>query len=307
MIQIVNKLRSEQHRESTRKNYYSIWRTFNQFFLQLDYKPTNWEDRLVLFVGYLIQTKHKAGTIRSYVSVIKAVLMEVNVKINEDKYLLNALIKACRYHNSHIMTRLPIQRGMLNMLIDQLSTMFSTQPYLAVLYKAIIATSYFGMLRVGEVTQSQHVIKAKDVHIGENKYKMMLILYSSKTHWKDMSPQIVKISVIRKTRMKSSSSSSSTHMHCPFQLLRDYVHIWKSYKSETEQFFVFSDHSPVSGLQFRKTLKLCLSLAGFDKENFNCQSFHLGRACDLMKMNVSVETIKKLGRWKSNAVFRYLK
>ena len=35
--------------------------------------------------------------------------------------------------------------------------------------------------------------------------------------------------------------------------------------------------------------------------------FQSGRASDLLKLGVSVETIKKLGRWHSNAVFRYLK
>ena len=54
MQNIVDKLKYEQNRSSTQANYYSIWKKFNQFFIQLDVKPNSWEERLILFVGYLI-------------------------------------------------------------------------------------------------------------------------------------------------------------------------------------------------------------------------------------------------------------
>ena len=52
---IVDKLKVQRHRATTRKNYYGIWRSFNKFFIRLDKKPKKWEDRIVLFVGYLIE------------------------------------------------------------------------------------------------------------------------------------------------------------------------------------------------------------------------------------------------------------
>ena len=56
----------------------------------------------------------------------------------------------------------------------------------------------------------------------------------------------------------------------------------------------------------RNTLKHILQFAGFKKEYYCVHSFRTGRAMDLLKYGVLVETIKKLGRWKSNAVFTYL-
>ena len=46
---------------------------------------------------------------------------------------------------------------------------------------------------MGELTKSQHVIKAKNVHLAENKEKLRLVLYSSKTHGKESHLQNIKI------------------------------------------------------------------------------------------------------------------
>ena len=59
------------------KNYYGIWKTFNQFIVRLDFKPTNWEDRITLFAGHLIHLGRKSNTVKSYISAIKAVLSKI--------------------------------------------------------------------------------------------------------------------------------------------------------------------------------------------------------------------------------------
>ena len=60
---IIDKLKTERHQITTRKNYYGIWKTFNEFFIKLDRKPASWEERLILFVGYLIERKRQLTTI----------------------------------------------------------------------------------------------------------------------------------------------------------------------------------------------------------------------------------------------------
>ena len=74
---------------------------------------------------------------------------------------------------------------MLNMLLTQVDQIFleDNQPHLAMLYKTIFAKAYYGMLRIGEVSKGDHPILAKDVHIGMNKRKILLILHTSKTDW----------------------------------------------------------------------------------------------------------------------------
>ena len=56
----------------------------------------------------------------------------------------------------------------------------------------------------------------------------------------------------------------------------------------------------------RTILIQALNSIGKDPRQFRIHGLSAGRACDLLKLDVSVETIKKLGRWKSNAVYSYL-
>ena len=175
----------------------------------------------------------------------------------------------------------------------------------------MFVTSYFGLLRVGELTERDHVIKAKDVHIGKNKNKIMILLHTSKTHWRDSKPQIIKINSVEynPTGQKEMRNNISNNGFCPFQILQEYVGARKSRiaSNPDEPFFVFRDRSPVSALNLRVMLRAILKEIGLDNTLYNVHSFRIGHAGDLLSMNLSVETIKKLGRWKSNIVYNYLR
>ena len=181
---LVEQLKTQRYMSSTKKNYYAIWKLFNQFFLKLDVKPNSWEDRLTLFVAYLIESNKKSTTIKCDISAIKGVLQDVNVALNEDKLLLSSMTSACRIHKDTINNKLPIKKGLLSLLIHLLEEFFVDNPqiYLTKLYSTMFCTAYYGMFRIGEIAASQHIIKAKDVHVRMNKNKLMFVLHTSKTH-----------------------------------------------------------------------------------------------------------------------------
>ena len=195
MENFVSKLMLKQHRDSTAKKYLAVWRQFNAFVIKLDHKPKLWEDRVTLFIGYLIDNGMQSSTVKSYVSAIKKTLILDKYKWNDDLVLVRSLAKACKIVNDRVHTRLPIHCGLLEMILFEVQRYFTTQNqwYLEIMYKALFAVSYYGLMRVGEVTHSQHVLKAKDVHVACNKDKMLLVLYSSKTHDKSNRPQKIKI------------------------------------------------------------------------------------------------------------------
>ena len=176
---IINKLEMSRFRDTTRQNYVTVWRCFNKFIIRLDVKPTTLEDRLILFVGHLISENKQSQTIRSYISAIKAVLKENRIILKEDEYLLSSLTRACKIKNDVATIRLSIHKDLLAVLLQGISRKFTgkeaktQQPYLCSMYKTLFLTTYYGMFRVGEVTKSQHSIKAKDVFIGENKKKFL--------------------------------------------------------------------------------------------------------------------------------------
>ena len=198
MKKIVYQLELSRFRDSIRNNYYQIWKAFNKFVIKLDIKPDTWEERIILYVGYLISRKRQSRTIRSYISAIKAVLKENRIKLLENAYLLSSLTKACKLKNDRVKIRLPIQKDLLRVLLKGVKKKFcgtsdNQQPYLDILYRAIFITAYYGLFRVGELALGPHTILAKDVHIGQNKDKILFVLHSSKTHGKGDKPQMVKI------------------------------------------------------------------------------------------------------------------
>ena len=277
-----------------------IWRNFNEFFIRLDRKLDNWEDRLTLFAAHLINENKKSNTVKSYVSAIKAVLTEIKVEVKEDACLLRALTRACRLHKDVVHIRQPLQKDILQPLLNTVQKHFSElgQIYQMHLYMALFSTTYFGLFRIGEVTESPHVVKACDVKRGVNKRKIQFTLRSSKTHGKDSYPQKVKI---------SSSSRFRNTTFCPYELLDNYIACRPTRSSKDEQFFVFRDNSPVTPANFQNTFKSMFMLAGYDATLFSAHSLRAGRSLDLLSLGLSVETIKKLGRWKSNAVYNYLR
>ena len=302
-----------QHRDSTKKNYYAVWKVFNEFIIKLDQKPKLWQDRLTLFVGYLVEQNRQSSTVRSYISAIKAVLKMNNIRIEEDQFLLSSLTQACRLKNDRLKTRLPIRKAMLSVVLRETRKYFLNegQPYLASLYQTIFCTCYYGLLRISEVCAGSHPILVRDMHIAHNKRTFMLVLRTSKTHGLESPPQIVKISSSSKSKPDSKSwlsyNQSGTILVCLYNLHREYSRKRGGYTSDAEPFFVFPDKKTILPRQMSTSLKMMIKLSGFNETLYGSRSLRLGRTCDLYKLGLSVESIKKMGRWKSNVVFRYLK
>ena len=167
MNNIVQKLMMRQHRDSTTKIYLSVWRQFNKFLVKLDARPKFWEDRTMLFIAYLVDRGFQSSTIKSYVSATKKTLLLDGYKWDDNLVLVRSLAKACRIINDRVRTRLSSHCSLLEMLLFEIQRWYGTkkQWYLELLYKAMFSICYYGMMRIGEVTKSPHVLKAKDVHI----------------------------------------------------------------------------------------------------------------------------------------------
>ena len=300
MEAILDKLKNKRVRNSTSKIYLSVWRSFNKFLIKLDQKPSLWEDRVALFCAYLIDQGFQSQTIKSYVSAIKGVLKDDGYNWNENRVLISSLTKACRLVNDKVKTRLPISQNLLEVMLFEIQRIFCNQGYLEALYKAIFAMGYYGLLRVGEMTKSQHVIKAKDVHIGRNKNKILLILYSSKTHGAESNPQQIKIT--------GKIESANNLNFCPFRIMNQYLAIrGDTFDTFDEQFFIFQGKIPVEPRHARDTLNLILRNLGLNPALYGMHSTRIGRCSDLLKRQVPLAVVKLAGRWRSNAVYKYIK
>ena len=152
-------------------------------------------------------------------------------------------------------------------------------------------------MRVGELTLSQHVVKVKDIQVGVNKDKILLVSYSSKTHGKESLPQKIKIEATKRNHNR---------FFCPFELTRAYLKSRGGYADDSEQFFIFKGKIPVKPWQAGKVMRMALDRLGLDSSLYDFHSYRGGRAGDLMKMQFSILDIKSAGRWSSNAVYKNL-
>ena len=197
----------------------------------MDKTPKLWEEKTALFVAHLIDVKKmQSNTVKSYISAIKRVLMDDNYKWNDNEVLFASFTKACKKLNDKAIMQLPIKFPLLEIILFEVDRYFLTvnvQPFLCALYKALFLLAYYGLMRIGELTKGPHVLKAKDIHLASNKKKLMVILYSSKTHDHASLPQKIKISAI---------SSSNRRHFCLFACIHDYMSMRGNYHDDSDQF-----------------------------------------------------------------------
>ena len=167
-------------------------------------------------------------------------------------------------------------------------------------------------MRISELADSPHAVKAANIHIGINKNKILLVLHSSKTHGKESYPQKIKITALNENGLISSANGSQTKgtkegLICPFKIVRSFLQMRGTYVDDDENFFVFRDGSKVTAIQVRNTLRDLLKALSLDSSLYDTHSFRIGRTGDLVREGFSVEEIRRAGRWRSGAVYKYLR
>ena len=251
MQEVLDMLKYMKHRQSTAETYHWVWHCFNKFLIRLDDRPILWEHKMQLFCTYLVEQGSQSSTIKLYVSAIKSVLESDGYEWKDERLLLGTITKACRIKNDQLKCRFPIRISLLEIILFEIERFWNgKQPFLKIMYKTLFALGYYGMLRIGELTDtpSGHTLKAKNVHIGQNKEKILLILYSSKTQSIANKPQEIKI-----TSVKQEACHRVRHF-CPFGLSREYMQVRGGYIDNTENFFVLPGRNKVTANHVRLLL-----------------------------------------------------
>lgn len=299
---IKEKLKGLSIKSSTRKAYYNRWKALNKFLLKFDTIPETWEDRVILYITHLVDNKRKSSTVKSYLSAIRFILNEDNVKLNEDKVELAALLRACKLQNDTLYIRLPIQYRLFRSILRKITSWLDEekgQTYLAKLLRAAFSMAYFGLMRVSELTKGQHQLRASNVRFSKEKNKYVLFLHSSKTHTENDFPQKIEIHAV-------------PHMgrDCPVQCIKEYVLMRGNHSdSDLEPFFQFQGGAAFTSVQFRNNLRIILRQIGVDDQLYDTHSYRCGRCTDLQEMGFSIDDICLIGRWspKSSTILTYIR
>lgn len=289
-------------RSGTKRVYRMAYLDFTRFNLSLNNMPERLDDQLAIYVAYRVQLGDHSGTIETYLSGIKYMLGKDGIQINTRTTRLRALIKACKYKNDRVIQRMPITETLLVKLIKEIDLIFQYQPYLARLYRCMMVLGFYGMLRVGEMASGEHPILARDVHLNQKLKKVQIILRTSKTHGLGDQPQYVKFDT------HDSRVFLYNKKFCPYQVVADFLDIRGPKLKDSDPLFVFTDNSPVKPYQMQAILKRALKNFNLNPMDFGIHSLRIGYATTLDHRHVSLDIIRRKGRWKgSNIVFRYIR
>ena len=296
LSRVIENLKNMEHRNSTKNTYHKVWTKFNEFVIKLDSIPIKWEERVALYCGYLAQVKgRKPATIKSYVSAIKTTLQKDGYQWDNNLLLLSTFTRASSKINDKRTTRLPLKFKVFELFLFEVGRLHSEQPYLEILYKTAYCLAYYGMLRVGEITLSEHMLKARDVHKSDNGKHVKIVLHSSKTHNRGDRPQILVIDAVKNSPF------------CPVKIITTFAELRIPYNNDTDQFLVFRDGSNFLTKHFKQVMVKGLKRLGLEPSQYGTHSFRIGRATDLQRAGRGIDYIKKQGRWESNAVYNYLR
>ena len=189
------------------------------------------------------------------------------------------------------------------MILFEIERFYESQEYLHWLYKALFSLAYYRLFRVGELTSGDHPVRAKDVHMADNKDKLRFYLCTSKTHGKGDHPQ----KIVIEANYNDQSFRYKRHF-CPFEITNVFVKLRGKYIEDSDPFFVFRDNSPVRLLHMCKVLRKSLSSIGLNPKLYDTHSFRIGHVSDIvLRFGKTIEEAKIAGHWKSNIVYRYIR
>ena len=191
--------------------------------------------------------------------------------------------------------RHPLTMKMLKDLSKSLHSKKSLSTHDRLMMQAALSVAFFGFLRVSEFTTNRKAMRRgrfltrKDVLLTTDELKLN-IKYS-------------------KTDQLGNGSSISMGLTgdvcCPVLTMKSYLKC--CHAKPGAPLFHFASGRPLSSQRLRSTLRSLLRRIGYDPRNFNTHSFRIGAATAAARAGLPTETIKQLGRWRSNAYSVYVR
>ena len=135
------------------------------------------------------------------------------------------------------------------------------QIYLCSLFKAVLLTGYYGLLRIGEIATGAHPILACNIHVAKGKKKIKIVLKSSKKH----PPQ--SITIIKNSNNRISGPAPTRH--CPYLALKTYLKARGNYDTDNDPLFIFRDGSPIRSHHVRSVMKAAIKAIGLDESLYD--------------------------------------
>ncbi|XP_061194816.1 integrase/recombinase xerD homolog [Saccostrea echinata] len=281
---------------SSRVAYHRSWQLFLQWKPSFTSLPVSEVD-LCNFIGYLFSENYAPSSVSSHVSAIGYLHKICSLPDPTEKFLPKKLLKGCHALVPQQDTRLPITTDILRKIIQAINIV---EPLLGnrLLLKAFYLLAFQAFLRIGELAtrsaNSNHVLQRSDVSFRVSNGILSGVTIVMK-HFKNNTEQ-------KPVTLHLSNSSSITF--CPVKALYDYT---THFAHTSGPLFQFMSGEPVTHHFISQQLCKLVSFIGLDPKLYKGHSFRIGAATHAASLGFSENYIQKLGRWRSNAVRRYIR
>lgn len=181
--------------------------------------------------------------------------------------------------------RRPITLKLLQNLLKKL-TELNLPFYEVLLFQSMFLLAFHFALRISEITSSAHNLSLAQISINN---VQLTIHFSSYKH-SPLYPD-------------SHSLSGSNSPYCPIKILNQFL---AARGNSPGPLFLIKGKA-VSRPLFCSKLKIVLDLVGEQNAHFSSHSFRIGAATHWANEGKSDLQIRRLGRWRSDAMLRYIR
>lgn len=294
-------LREHTYAPATKQNYKSQLRSYLEFCHTYNFQPVPASpENICRYIAYLARAK-AFGTIQQYLSIIRLLHLNNNfANPLSSNHSVSSLMRAVkRVKGAEQNYKLTLSLNQIKALFKMLN--MSSKPDLQLW--AMISACFYGLLRIGSVTvpsakqwDADRILKRSDIEFVPN--GCILSFSHSKTIQ------------FRERVFRAVLPLIPGDCCCPTTALRTLVNLSPdlppaapalSYRGVTGEIKV------VTPAHARERLSRLFRQLGLSPDDYNTHSLRRSGATHLMLNNVPLETIRVLGDWKSDAIYRYLK
>ena len=246
---------------------------------------------VAVFVTYLHSEGYAPTSIVSYVSAVGYLHRLLGIQDPTSGTLVQKLLAGAAKVHVPKPPRLPITILILHRMLVDIDSIIHVK-YHRLLLKAMFTVSFFGLMRIGEVTMAKN--------------KQVPLMLSQVA----FSPNRVTLTI---SNFKHNKSNKPVEIYlerqndpaiCPVYNLANYV-LMRGYSAGP--LFAFPDVSPVPRQFFSKNLRLLITFAGLDSSRYLGHSFRIGGASYYAELGYTDAQLRLMGRWGSNAFIKYIR
>ena len=240
---------------------------------------------LANFISYSFYKGSPASTLSSILSGLAYFHKIQGFPNPSDNFVITQLMLAIKKQSCKNDRRQPICQSLLeSMLSVVLNSHWSL--YDKYLFRTMFTLAFSFALRISEITKSPHNILLNGISLDKCS---LTIKFSSYKH----SPE----------HPESHSIKSSNSPSCAVAAMLSYLNLRGSLAGP----LFIKDNSPINKNLFATTLKDVLLKTGVNTVGYSSHSFRIGAATHWFNKGLSETQIKKQGRWRSNAMLRYIR